>query len=206
MKNKARYLYWDEAAEAAKGPAQLQVIAVLHKQGDLNANTFICKEGEEEWFPLSQLPEYGMLNEIAPEGAVVKTSEEVTAGAKKETRESTIRIAEKVALIIAGIGIACVLAAAVGYFSPGALLPGVMVLGGIGAVGWALIVISALDDGIMWVAITLLVPFGDIYYSLMNIDKLLWPLVIKYGASFVMGAFAAGAAISQAIQHAEPAL
>lgn len=200
---KPRYYYWDEAAEKAQGPAQLPVLAVLHKQGNINGQTYVCVEGKEEWFPLAQLPEYGMLNEIAPEGAVVLMPEQAAAQEKQQAREGTIRVAEKVLMLVLGIGAVSVLAAGLGFLLPGALWPVVIVLSAVSLVGWVMILMVALEEGMSWVTIVAVVPFGDVYFSVLHLDRLYWPLVIRYTAGFMAGAFVIGAMVNE-IVHGTP--
>jgi hypothetical protein len=191
MAAKKRYFIWDVAADEAKGPAELQVLAVMFVKKLIEAETLICEEGSENWFALKDLPQFPMLREIAPPEAEV-----LLPGQKPKADNSFwADIAEKLGVLLAIFGGATIFSGVISFLVPQYIFGVILFLSAIGSLGWALLLIAAIDDGLMWLAIIIFVPFGDLVYACMNFHRCMWALILKYGAILAMiGALVGGIA------------
>ncbi|MEM1057968.1 MAG: hypothetical protein AAGK14_01860 [Verrucomicrobiota bacterium] len=197
------YFYWDEENQAVQGPGKLPVLAVLLKQNAITGDTPICQKDTEDWFPLRDLPEYGMLPELAPEGArIVMPGEETDE--ERDNREARRNFLAKavVALGIGLIGSAVVMALAA--LDPGMATILMAVAFGLMTLGAAMTLVNALDEGYLWMLGIAFVPFLDIAYALMNPKVTNWVL-LRYISYFLLLGVAiagvAGAAIRASLEQ-----
>ncbi len=194
-----RYFYWDEEKQAVQGPGKIQVLAVLFKQNNITADTPVCVEGTEDWLTLRKLPEYGMLPELAPEGARIVMPGEAT-DQQLENQESRKLFAIK-ALAALGIGIVgggiVMIIAALDPSIAGVLLIGCL---GLSTLGAAMTIVTALDDGTLWVLGVFFVPFLDIAYALMNPRATNWVL-LRYITYLMMLGILAAAVVGETLRQ-----
>lgn len=197
--NAKRYFFWDEPKQSVQGPGKLQVLAVLYKQGEIKADTPVCAEGSEDWFPLRKLPEFDMLGELAPEGARIVMPGEKT-DQQIENNEERKEFFKK-AVVALGIG----LLAAFGLMVVAALDPNLAIILLWGCVllmtlGAAMTLVNALDDGYLWAAGVAFVPFLDIAYAMMNPCVVNWVL-LRYISYLMMLGIAAAVVLGEVLRQ-----
>jgi len=186
-----RYFFWDENKQAVQGPGKLPVLAVLYKQKSITDETPVCLENTEDWFPLKQLPEFGMLPELAPEGArIVMPGEETDQDIENREARKEFALKAVVALGIALVGAFAVMLLAA--LDPGMFAILLIACLGLSVLGKAMIVVNAMDDGWLWVAGVILVPFVDIAYGLMNPKAINWVLLCYIAYFMIFGVLIAG--------------
>lgn len=181
-----RYFYWDEEKQIVQGPGKIQVLAVLFRQKTIDADTPVCVEETEDWFPLRKLPEFGMLPELAPEGArIVMPGDETDQ--QVENREERKQFALK-AMGALGIGlVAGGILMVIAALDPS--IAGVLIICclGLTTLGTAMTLVTALDDGSFWILGIIFVPFVDIAYALMNHRAANWVLLRYISYLMILG-------------------
>lgn len=201
---KGPLFYIERPEQNTAGPYDLVQMAGLLRRKIIKVDTMTRLEGEAEWRPFSQQPQFIVVSEI-PQDAVsmrVDAMEEEI----QERSQSLIPLPSAEFLVQAGVvGVALLAFAAGGYFlgRMDEMTGRVIVIGGggIAAVAQVMILANLLDEDYITLLLVGFVPFFDIYYFVSNIDKY-WPYFLaKYAGAILAFSAALGMGAPIYISH-----
>jgi len=176
------YIPVPDTEQDIAGPYDLVQMAGLLRTKVISAETMTFREGEAEWIPFGNRPQYIVALET-PEGVVSHRMEmqqhEQAAGGW------VIPMPSAETLVMAGLALVGLFVAGVVsfIFAAGDTSVGTcLVVGGLGAamVGQAMVYVKLLDEGWIVRLMVLFLPFFDIYYFVSNIHTYWRCFVAKY--------------------------
>lgn len=181
--------YYAIEGQDVAGPFDLVQMAGLLREGVIAPETLTYRDGEADWMPFLERPQYTIAREI-PAGAI---SHRIVAQANQASK-AIVPLPSKATLfkLVQALLVLAILGTVGFFFGAGDKLVGTLMLligGAISAVAQCLIIVQVIDDGWITVALVALVPGMDIYYFVSNLDKYLAYFWVKYaGAAIAVGA------------------
>jgi hypothetical protein len=195
MKPEPLFYIQGEGQEVA-GPYDLVQMAGLLRKKIIAGETPARLEGSEDWKPFSWHPQFMVAREM-PAGAVSQRQAALEEKARASSSPIPLPSAETL-LKLAGVVVGSLVAGAAAYFiarmdeATGYCLG--WAGGGVAAVATVLIVMRVLQEDLGTIFLVLFIPFGDIFYFMLNI----WKYLGLFAAKYIGGAVCFGALVGLA--------
>ena len=194
------YIPMPENDQDAAGPYDLVQMAGLLRKKIITAETSTLREGEQDWKPFCEQPQFIIAKEMPPDAMstrVVELTEEARAP------KSFIPLPSAETLMkLGGLTVGALLAGAAAFLMAwlDTTTGYCLMAAGIGAVlvGQCMTIARLLDEDWLTLALVFFVPFGDVFYFICNI----WVYFTWFCVKYVGAAVAVGAALGIATHSA----
>jgi hypothetical protein len=197
------YIPTPDNDQSVDGPYDLAQMAQLLRDNLISAETLTCRQGEEEWKPFGERPQFSVARQMPPEAVPAPSAgpEETEPAAEAPARSSSVGT-------LVMIGVSCVLLAIGGVLAylvsatdegMGIGFAGAGLVSGLTGCGFTLA--HVMDETWGTRLKVLFVPFFDVFYFGPNLEKYLPFICAKYiGGVLALASIAGIASVGSAWQ------